>query len=68
MSRRLTAADRVPEPGDVIENAKGREYRVCYLLGFAGAWVNNDFIAAPCLSKRWRYTSRADGGPVEVED
>lgn len=68
MPRPMTAADRTPEVGDVLYSGNGYEYIITSLMGFAGVWYKRVFTSAVVLPEKWRYRSRADGGPVEVED
>lgn len=74
MPRPLTAADRVPQVGDVLYGESGvplavgtvlggnasEGYRVVKPYDNPGRW----FTVAPW----WRYRFRADNGPVIVED
>lgn len=71
---RLTAADRMPETGDVLRMAGADEAcppwyvemlagngRFAVNRGGVGVWVN------PSRLSQWHYVSRADGGPITKE-
>lgn len=68
MTRPMTAADRAPQTGDVLENpgyTKPARVKAIRLHGFdVGVFVNHDDRRA---TRNWFYVSRADGGPVTVE-
>lgn len=67
MPRPMTAEDRHPQVGDVLENpgyTKPARVKAVRFHGFdVGVFVNYDDRRA---MRNWSYFSRADGGPVTV--
>lgn len=75
MTRPLTVADRMPEPGDkvqidgpvyIVVTILNRIPQVRHHLGMTQAYPLCDEFN-PEVTGRCRYVSRVDGGPVEVE-
>lgn len=72
MARPMTAADRAPQVGDVLRY-HGRDVTVGITVGVAGGrfarwYTKGGRIAYPLDSPWHKYVSRADGGPVTVEE
>lgn len=83
MGRPLTAADRTPEVGDVLRyDPRGawplndpdnvltctKSYQKRLRSGVASLWEHDRGRLHTNSYDRCRYISRADGGPVVVED
>jgi hypothetical protein len=75
MPRPLTAADRVPQVGDVVYGESGQPLTIGKIIGgtFAeGYRVMKSGESSPLrwftVAPWWRYRFRADGGPVEIEE
>lgn len=74
MGRQLTAADRVPEVGDVMTTAGAqRGFRVVRVNAEAprfwvDGWDGHALLTETRCFSRVSYVSRADGGNVNVEE
>lgn len=72
MPRPLTAADRNPEPGDVLYSRNGHRFTVTAILNLSPVGVVRVRVNHLPMWRQvpvgWRYASRADGGPVETEE
>ena len=72
MQRPLTAADRVPQVGDVMYDEGSKKVSVIRVLG--GTYDGYAIITSILPGERptnvrmwWRYAYRADGGSITTE-
>ena len=70
MRKRLTVADRVPEPGDIVYSGNGFQYNI-YEVQCDSSQIRfktRTWYDWRVMNPKWRYSSRKDNGPVYIED